>query len=167
MTENPAGKGSKMGLGTDLSKVSGMSKDARVPQEISSLAWTTTVDSRVCESNFQNISLSLCFWPHPRRRLLANCISLLMLFFLKRSCCVDQRFVFAALAYVFRWLLREREKIALFDNVFELQRSSPFDVQRDRVDREEASAKFYLHSIRRDFVSETLPTQTSRKKLGH
>lgn len=28
MAEDPAGKGSKMGLGTDLSKVSGMSKDA-------------------------------------------------------------------------------------------------------------------------------------------
>lgn len=73
---NP-GKRRKRGLGTELSKVPGMSKDASSAslRRYSVLPELTTVDSRVCEQLPERIYLVLAA---SRRWLLANCISLLM-----------------------------------------------------------------------------------------
>lgn len=150
MTENPTGKGSKMGLGTDLSKVSGMSKDAsgaslrRYPV----LSELRRLIREFARATFRTyLSVLLAASPMPIACKLHSFIDAFFFVCVKRSRCVDQCFIFSAFACSSDFCMKEKRSLSriMFSNFKEV---SPFDVQV-RVKKKEASAKVYLRGMRR------------------
>jgi len=150
MTEDPAGKGSKMGLGTDLSKVSGMSKDASSAslRRYPVLPELRRLIREFARATFRTyLPALLAALPAPITCKLRSFIVRLR----EAIAIVSIKVLSSAHSAIFA---RERRKKSLssITNFSNFKQISPFDIQQARMDKREASAKVYLSD---DFVSPT------------
>lgn len=135
-----------MGLGTDLSKVSGMSKDASSAslRRYPVLPELRRLIREFARATFRTyLSVLLAASPASIACKLHSFIDVFFSVCVKRSRRVRSTSSHLWRTHVLRWLSLSPITFSNFEEV------PPFDVQRERVYRKEASAKDYLRGTRR------------------